>query len=105
MRDPLEMFWLYGAGMSKIFTGIALAMALAGVAAIGVPASAFAQTRDGITASQELSAQQRRKRITVYPRSQRPLGPNSVRQCRTRLQKEYRPSGTVIFPRMVCWWE
>jgi hypothetical protein len=60
----------------------------------------------GLTATQELSAQQRRTRtrITVYPQRQA-LGPNSVRQCRTRLTQEYRPSGTVIFPRMYCWWE
>lgn len=68
-------------------------------------APASAQSDAGLTATKEFSAQQRRKRITVYPRSQRPLGPNSVRQCRTRLQPEYRQSGTVIFPRTVCWWE
>jgi|SRR5437016_5146995 len=32
-------------------------------------------------------------------------GPGFVRQCEARLLQEYRPSGTVIVPRMQCWWE
>jgi hypothetical protein len=54
----------------------------------------------------DVSAQQRRprQRVTIYPR-RTALGPNAVRQCQTRLQQEFRPSGTVIFPRMYCWWE
>jgi len=32
-------------------------------------------------------------------------GPGYVRQCTARLVQEYRPSGTVIVPRMQCWWE
>ena len=32
-------------------------------------------------------------------------GPNAVRQCAAQLVQEYRPSGTVIVPRMQCWWE
>jgi hypothetical protein len=32
-------------------------------------------------------------------------GPGFVRQCSARLVQEYRPSGTVIVPRMQCWWE
>ena len=32
-------------------------------------------------------------------------GPGFVRQCEARLVQEYRPSGTVIVPRMQCWWE
>ena len=31
-------------------------------------------------------------------------GPNAVRQCASRLVPEYRPSGTVIVPRMWCRW-
>jgi hypothetical protein len=31
-------------------------------------------------------------------------GPNAVRQCVSRYVKERRPSGTVIVPRMRCWW-
>jgi hypothetical protein len=35
---------------------------------------------------------------TDYP------GPNAVRQCVDWYATEHRPSGTVIVPRMRCWW-
>lgn len=54
--------------------------------------------------TREYSAQTSRPRVTIYPRRKR-LTANSVRQCRAQLVKEYRPSGTVIVPRMQCWWE
>ena len=54
--------------------------------------------------TREFAAQSSRPRITIYPR-QKHLTANSVRQCRAQLVKEYRPSGTVIVPRMQCWWE
>lgn len=54
--------------------------------------------------TREFAAQSSRPRITIYPRRQQ-LTANSVRQCRAQLVKEYRPSGTVIVPRMQCWWE
>jgi hypothetical protein len=31
-------------------------------------------------------------------------GPGHVRQCTSWLAQEARPSGTVIVPRMRCWW-
>ncbi len=31
-------------------------------------------------------------------------GPGAVRQCRSWLAQEFRPSGPVIVPRMSCWW-
>ena len=52
----------------------------------------------------EFAAQSARPRITIHPRRQH-LTSTSVRQCRAKLVKEYRPSGTVIVPRMTCWWE
>jgi hypothetical protein len=52
----------------------------------------------------EFAAQSSRPRITIHPR-QNQLTRNSVRQCRAQLVKEYRVSGTVIVPRMQCWWE
>jgi hypothetical protein len=56
----------------------------------------------------DVSAQRRLRRpparITVFPVQTSP-GPNAVRQCRAWLAPEYRPSGTVIVPRMHCWWE
>ena len=38
----------------------------------------------------------------VYPRYN--PGPNSVRVCNATYVQEYRPSGTVIVPRMSCYW-
>jgi hypothetical protein len=43
-------------------------------------------------------------RIRVHPLAINP-GPDAVRQCASWLATEYRPSGTVIVPRMRCWWE
>jgi hypothetical protein len=31
-------------------------------------------------------------------------GPNAKRACTARYVQEYRPSGTVVVPRMSCWW-
>jgi hypothetical protein len=44
-------------------------------------------------------------RIRVHPLVQSYPGPASVRQCAAWLDSEYRPSGTVIVPKMHCWWE
>src|ERR1700683_2629603 len=38
----------------------------------------------------------------VYPRYN--PGPNAVRECSATYVREYRPSGTVIVPRMSCFW-
>jgi hypothetical protein len=38
----------------------------------------------------------------VYPRYN--PGPNAVRDCNATYVQEYRPSGTVIVPRMSCYW-
>lgn len=45
-----------------------------------------------------------RSRIEVRPLPQSEPGPNSVRQCTAWLAEEHRPSGTVVVPRMHCWW-
>jgi hypothetical protein len=102
-------------------------IAIVGVTLIaaGVPALAAdegaASSRAGATvAATEAYAQARaRTRIRVSPRCYyrtRALtypppyeceapGPGYVRQCNSWLVQEARPSGTVIVPRMQCWWE
>jgi hypothetical protein len=72
-------------------------------------------------AATDISAQRRvrpRARIRVQPlypyrryHSFYPLpydveypGPNARRECTARYITEYRPSGTVVVPRMNCWW-
>lgn len=55
------------------------------------------------------SAQERRivrrapRRVPIYRGSSYP-GPNAVRVCNAYYEQEYRPSGTVIVPRMRCTW-
>jgi hypothetical protein len=56
----------------------------------------------------ELSAQTRRvrrarTRIEVYQRY-RYLPPSAKRDCISWLEPEWRLSGTVIVPRLRCWW-
>ena len=87
------------------------------VAALGAlpVATAQAQTATAVTRTQsapDLSAQSRpRARVRiyrnddtrgVYPRYN--PGPNAVRDCTANLVQEFRPSGTVIVPRMNCFW-
>jgi hypothetical protein len=109
-------------------SGIAVAAAFALVAlALGHSVSASAppsdrrtrvQTRQltpGLFAQGQTSVRRPRTRITVRPSipatgiypSPLPYaypGPNAVRDCTSWLATEYRPSGTVIVPRMRCWW-
>jgi len=73
----------------------ALLAASIAVAAIDMPPAA---------AGDALSAQQQRPRIVVRPRHGY-LSPNAKRYCQAWLAKEYRVSGTVIVPRMRCWWQ
>ena len=53
------------------------------------------------------------RRVPVYPRADHydpdvipryNPGPNAVRVCNAHYVQEYRPSGTVITPRMHCYW-
>ena len=103
--------------MMRIVTAAWLA-ALVGLLLPG--ADALAQTaasgaRTAQAASTDTSAQQRRRvirRVPVYPLEPwRPdvyprynPGPNAVRECAATYVQEYRPSGTVITPRMNCYW-
>ena len=92
---------------SRILTGAlgSLAVAVVVLASAVLPASAET-SRNRTTqnpTTQELAAQSSRTRITIYPR--REPGPNAKRYCRAKLVQEYRPSGTVIVPRMHCWWQ
>ena len=64
--------------------------------------------RSGGAALTDFSAQERpvrraRTRIEVYPRRSY-LGRNARRDCVSWLEPEWRPSGTVIMPRLRCWW-
>lgn len=60
-----------------------------------------------IVAPTEVSSQARTRRaprrVHIYGRSRGP-GPNSVRICNAHYEQEFRPSGTVIVPKMHCYW-
>ena len=107
--------------MKRIVT-VAISAAVAGL--LLADTSAQAQTPAASTtlrgaqassgAATDMSAQQRRRRLQrvpiyrqewvpdVYPRYN--PGPNAVRDCTAHYVQEYRPSGTVITPRMNCYW-
>ena len=92
-----------------IVAGLACALAATSVATSS-PAQAQA-ARDGhrITAAQpvEASAQSRRRRAPTQLRVIRQrayLPPTAVRTCNAWYEQEFRPSGTVIVPRMRCRW-
>jgi hypothetical protein len=61
-------------------------------------------------AASDLSAQTRRPRVRIYREDERGVypsynpGPSAVRECTATYVREYRPSGTVIVPRMNCFW-
>ena len=94
--------------LGTALTGMMLASAAAQAEPHGSPAQASSAT------STELSAQRRLKRIPIYPREEGHWqpdvvprynpGPNAVRVCNAHYVQEARPSGTVIVPRMSCYW-
>ena len=106
--------------MRRIVTLAAIA-ALAGLLSAVLSAAAETVRPAGAQTATDFSAQSRpraRTRIRVqksYPyrrwHSVYPVpydieypGPNARRDCSVRYVQEYRPSGTVVVPRMSCWW-
>lgn len=97
-------------------------MAMAGVLAalaggLLQVASATAQTvepgwRVAQAAPNDVPPRRKFRRVPVYPREHYDPdvyprynpGPNAVRQCNAYYVQEARPSGTVITPRMNCFW-
>ena len=100
---------------------VAVWAALAGLTLPGTLAqaqTAVPELRSALTQQSgvtDMSAQRRRplRRVPiyrqqewapdVYPRYN--PGPNAVRSCSAHYVQEYRPSGTVITPRMNCYWK
>jgi hypothetical protein len=105
-------------GMKRIVTAaIMTAFAgflLHGEAAQAQTAASSARSAQASTPT-DASAQTRRRplrRVPIYrPDHWEPdviprynPGPNAVRDCTATYVREYRPSGTVITPRMNCYW-
>ena len=85
-----------------------LCLAALGGAAHAVEATTGSAMVAATTAPTDVSSQARTKqrpprRVHIYGRSRGP-GPNSVRICNAHYEQEFRPSGTVIVPKMNCYW-
>jgi hypothetical protein len=99
---------------------VALALAAIGIGpSVGQAAAQTAKAAAELSRPaqpSELSAQRRNRpptRLRVYPRYAPDAygvypryfpGRNAVRECSATYVEEYRPSGTVITPRMSCFW-
>ncbi|MGY3441736.1 MULTISPECIES: hypothetical protein [unclassified Bradyrhizobium] len=89
----------------SLSAGEARAQSAAAEARIGEPAP---------VAHQRVAERRRLRRVPVYrsrPDHWEPdviprynPGPNAVRECTATYVQEHRPSGTVITPRMNCFW-
>jgi hypothetical protein len=73
------------------------------------PAIRLAQAAPPNTPPRRVYRPQTRLRVTpndgydtIYPHYN--PGPNAVRVCNAHYEQEYRPSGTVIVPKMHCYW-
>jgi len=90
-------------GLFAVMTfGAAIALASAGP----VRAEVATPQMQRAASSTDLSAQRRIRRhpTPVYIYGHRPLSPTAVRSCVDWYAYEYRPSGTVIVPKMSCHW-
>lgn len=87
-----------------------MGFALALVAATGVPTAPARAAETGLamqtSSATEFSAQSRKRplRLRVYRPGYGYLPPTAKRDCTAWYEQEYRPSGTVIVPRMRCRW-
>jgi hypothetical protein len=108
------MMWIRTAAMGVALAGVFSLLATEGRAQTAPQGMRTAQAAQPMAA--EISAQSRVRRpatrLRVYPRYEwepdvypryNP-GPNAVRECSATYVQEYRPSGTVIVPRMSCYW-
>jgi hypothetical protein len=95
------------------FAGIFLSTAALAQAQTTPSGTRLAQASQPVAG--EAPAQHRRplRRLPIYPRYQGEPdgvypryypGRNAVRDCTATYVQEYRPSGTVIVPRMNCFW-
>jgi hypothetical protein len=100
--------------MTRSRTSTLLGGALAGLflaLPVGAHAASVGKEASGAATkltAEEFSAQSRQiirrtRRVPIYGGSHY-LSPNAVRICNVHYEQEYRPSGTVIFPRMHCYW-
>ena len=112
------MKWLTTIGAAVLLGTVAAAPAMVSPALAqpgGEAVAAASEAKAQAAAQQPRRARTRLRVQKVYPyrryHSLYPVpydieypGPNAKRECVARYVTEYRPSGTVIVPRMRCWW-
>jgi hypothetical protein len=100
------------------------AICLALIGAVSLPATGtnaqtapsamrMAQASPPVDAGRQVRVRRSVRRVPIYPQSQPEPdgvypryfpGRNAKRDCTATYVQEYRPSGTVIVPRMNCYW-
>ena len=83
---------------------VVFAAVLMMAASAACPTPGLAQDATASRVPSDVSAQHRRLRGTQLRVYRRTLSPTAVRACDAWYEQEYRPSGTVIVPRMRCHW-
>lgn len=72
--------------------------------------TAARSTERAVTSDMSARTRKRRPRVRIYRQDERGVypsynpGPDAVRDCTAYYVQEFRPSGTVIVPRMNCYW-
>ncbi len=77
-------------------------MALAGLAALALVAAAPARAQTAPMSLQPAGGSS--KHLRAHPRVEVTPRPLLYRRCVDWYELQYRPSGTVLYPRMHCWW-
>jgi hypothetical protein len=96
------------AGLAAAFACVLMTADDAQAQTAGAPGVRVAQAAP----DQYVPVRRRMRRVPVYPREhfdpdvypRYNPGPNAVRECNAYYVQEARPSGTVITPRMNCFW-
>jgi hypothetical protein len=98
------------AGAAIILSVLAIGPASLARAEQAQPVIRLAQAAPSDAPPRRVYRPQARLRVTpnydldsIYPHYN--PGPNAVRVCNAHYVQEYRPSGTVIVPRMSCYWQ
>jgi hypothetical protein len=102
MRIAATAFLLGLTGASVLPPAVVRAESGGAVVRMAQAADPDATPRRVYRAPRRLRIYPRDEPNSVYPRYN--PGPDAVRECNATYVQEYRPSGTVIVPRMSCYW-
>ncbi|MGO9359342.1 MAG: hypothetical protein ACLP1D_17060 [Xanthobacteraceae bacterium] len=99
MRRAQAAAWIVGGSLAG--AGVLLFFGLAATAPAVAEPMVVAQS-EAPAAGVAAVVRRRPARVRIYRSSP---GPYSVRQCEAHYVQEFREAGTVIVPRVHCWWE